>query len=185
MRILIGIVVLAVLAFFGYRMFQTEEAQQAVQQAAQQVQATAQQATEQAKEAAAQAQQAAGEAAKAASEAAQQAAGLVVGGVDVGAELERMMEQASTALGGITDQASAEAALPSLEQLKGKVDGLTTQVDQLPAEGRKMLAGLVGTALPSLKELAGKVGTVQGAEVIKPTLDALVAKLETWANAPA
>jgi hypothetical protein len=185
MRVLIAVLVLAVLAFFGYRLFQTEEAQQAVQEAAQQVQTTAQQATEQAKEAAAQAQQAAGEAAKAASEAAQQAAGLVVGGIDVGAELKKTMEQASTALGGITDQASAQAALPSLEELKGKVDGLTTQVEQLPAEGRKMLAGLVGTALPSLKELAAKAGSVQGAEAIKPTLDAMIAKLETWANAPA
>jgi sensor c-di-GMP phosphodiesterase-like protein len=185
MRILIAIVVLAVLAFFGYRLFQTEEAQQALQQAIQQVQGTAEQATEQAKEAATQAQQAAGEAAKAASEAAQQAASLVVGGVDVGAELKKMMEQASTALGGITDQTSAEAALPSLEELNGKVDGLTTQVDQLPGEGRKMLASLVSTALPSFKELADKVGTVQGAEVIKPTLDAMLAKLEAWANAPA
>ena len=47
---------------------------------------------------------------------------------------------------------------PSLDELKGKVEGMTAQVDQLPAEGKKMLAGLVSTALPSLKELVAKVG---------------------------
>jgi hypothetical protein len=44
---------------------------------------------------------------------------------------------------------------------------------------------VVATALPPLKELAAKAGTVQGAEAIKPALDAVIAKLEAWANAPA
>lgn len=189
MRMLIGLVVLAVVAFFGYRMYQdkaTQDAvQQAAQQAAQQAEQAATQAADAAKAAAGAAQDAAGAAVQAAGDAASQAASLVVGGVDLGAELKGMLEKVSTTLGGITDKASADAALPSLDELKGKVDGMTTQVDQLPAEGKKMLASLVSAALPSLKELVAKVGTVSGAESVKPALDAMLAKLETWAIAPA
>jgi Tfp pilus assembly protein PilE len=196
MRILIAVAVLAVVAFFGYRMYQDKATQEVVQQAAQQATQQAEQAAAQAADAAKQAAgaaqqaagaavQAAGDAAQAAGDAASQAAALVVGGVDLGAELKGTIDKVAGTLGGITDQASAQAALPSLDELKGKVDGLTAQVDQLPVEGRKLLASLVSTALPPLKELVAKVGAVQGAEAIKPALDAVIAKLETWANAPA
>jgi hypothetical protein len=110
---------------------------------------------------------------------------LVVGGVDIGAELKGLIETASTTLGSVTDQATAQAAVPSLTELKGKVDGIAGQVDQLPVEGKKLLAGVVSTALPALKELAVKVSSIQGAESIKPAIDAVIAKLETWANTPA
>ena len=188
MRILIGLVVLAVVGFFGYRMYQDKATQDAVQQAAQQATQQAEAAAKQAADAAAaaadQAKQAAGQAVQAAGDAAQQAASLVVGGVDVGAQLTGLIESATTTLDKVTDQASAQAALPSLDELKGKVDGLTAQVDQLPAEGRKLLASMVGTALPPLKELVARAGSIQGAEAIKPALDAVIAKLEGWANAP-
>ena len=54
---------------------------------------------------------------------------------------------------------------------------------ELPAEGRKMLASAVSSALPALKACADKLAGYS--PDIKPTLDAIIAKLETWANAPA
>jgi len=189
MRIVIGLVVIAVIGFFSYRMYQdkaTQEAvQQAAQQATQQAEAAAKQAADAAAAAADQAKQAAGQAAQAAGDAAQKTASLVVGGVDIGAELKGLVESASTTLGSVTDQATAQAAVPSLTELKGKVDGIAGQVDQLPVEGKKLLAGVVSTALPALKELAVKVSSIQSAESIKPAIDAVIAKLETWANTPA
>lgn len=185
MRVLIGLVVLAVVAFFGYRMFQEQTTQQAVEKAAETATQAATQAADAAKQAAGAAQQAAGDAAKAAGDAASQAASLVVGGIDVGAELKGMLDKVSTTLGGITDKATADAAVPSLDELKGKVDGMTAQVDQLPAEGKKALASLVSAALPALKELSAKVTAISGAESVKPALDAVIAKLEAWAQAPA
>ena len=189
MRMLIGLVVLAVVAFFGYRMYQDkatqDAAQQAAQQATQQAEQAATQAADAAKAAAGAATEAAGAAVQAAGDAANQAASLVVGGVDLGAELKGMLDKVSTTLGGITDKASADAAMASLDEVKGKVEGMTAQVEQLPAEGKKMLAGLVSTALPSLKELVAKVGGISGAESIKPALDAMLVKLEAWAKAPA
>jgi hypothetical protein len=196
MRILIGLVVLAVVAFFGYRMFQDRATQEAAQETAQQATQQAEQAATQAggaakqaagaaQEAAGAAVQAAGDAAKAAGETAQETAALVVGGVDIGANIKSTFEKATATLSGITDKATADAALPTIDELKGKVEGMTAQVEQLPAEGKKALAGMVSAALPTLKELAAKVGSISGAEAVKPSLDAMIAKLEAWAKAPA
>jgi hypothetical protein len=185
MRSILGLVVVAAVAWFGYQWYQDRENQETLRQAAEQAETAARQAAEKAKEAAGEAQRAAGAAVQAAGDAAQSAAALVVGGVDLGGEVKSLVEQAGTAFGGITDQASAQAALPSLDALKAKVDGLTAQVDQLPAEGRRLFAGVVSAALPSLKELAAKAGTVQGAEAVKPALDAVIVKLEAWAKTPA
>ena len=99
MRVLIALVVLAVVAFFGYRMYQNQGTQQAVEQAAQTATQAATQAADAAKQAAGAAQQAAGDAAKAAGDAANQAASLVVGGVDLGGELKGMLDKVSTTLG--------------------------------------------------------------------------------------
>jgi uncharacterized phage infection (PIP) family protein YhgE len=185
MRVLLIAIVVAVIAFFGYRMYQDQITQQAVEQAAETASQAATQAADAAKQAASAAQEAASQAVQAAGDAASQAASLVVGGVDLGAELKGMLDKVSTTLGGITDKATADAAVANLDELKGKVDGMTAQVDQLPAEGRKALAGLVSAALPSLKELVAKVGTISGAEAIKPALDTMIGKLEAWAQAPA
>ena len=119
---------------------------------------------------------------QAASDEARQLASLEVGGIDVGAEIKNMVQQATAALGSITDRASAEAALPSLDALKDKGSGVAAQVEQLSAEGKKLLASVVNTALPPLKELAAKAGSIQGADAIKPSIDAMLAKLEAWAN---
>jgi len=56
-----------------------------------------------------------------------------------------------------------------------KVDGL---VGQLSAEQRKALAGLVNPLMPSLNQLFDKVLAIPGvSEVLKPTIEALRAKL--------
>ena len=55
----------------------------------------------------------------------------------------------------------------------------------MPAEGKKLLATLVSAALPPLKELAAKAGTIQGADGIKPVVDDILTKLEAWAKSPA
>ena len=108
MRIVIAAVVVAVIAFFGFRMYQDKAAQEALQQAAQQAaqqaetaakqaaqqaEAAAKQAAEIAKQAATQAQEAAGAAVEAAGDAANQMAALTVGGVDVGAEIKAVVQE--------------------------------------------------------------------------------------------
>lgn len=166
MRFIFTIMILAALAFLGVRLYQEPAAPTSLQEAARQ--------------AAEQARQAVGAAVDAANDASQRMAGLVIGGMDVGAEVKATMAAATAALNGITDTASLPTAEAGLRVLQQRVDGLTTQVEQLPAEGKRLLAGAVATALPPIKALADKAGTVAGAEKLKPTIDAIVAELERW-----
>jgi hypothetical protein len=90
------------------------------------------------------------------------------------------------ALEGITDKASAEAALPSLQAVETKLDELGGKVEQLPQHAKEALASLLDDSLPELQDLVNKVEGIEGAgEVVKPTLDGIMAKLDAWAEQPA
>jgi hypothetical protein len=120
-------------------------------------------------------------------DAAQQAAGsatsLVVDGVDLNGQLSSAFDGLKSALGGITDVASAQAALPKLEETAKSIDGLTALMGKLSPEQRTMVAGLINGALPTLKDLIAKVLAIPGVgDVVKPTADALMAKIEALAN---
>jgi colicin import membrane protein len=182
-----------------------EQAGEAAQGAAEQAQETAeqaagaQQATEQAaeatEEAAQQAEQAAEGAADTAAGAAPgaeetlteaQTAALTVGDVNVGEELTDVMQNTEEALQGITDAASAQAAVPKLNDINTRLEELSGTVGQLPDDAKKVLADVLGKRVTELKSLADKLAGQEGVgNVVKPALDPIIAKLEDWAQAPA
>lgn len=206
MRWIIGIVVVAVLVILGYQYFRpgSEQIAEQAEQPAEQAAETAQQATEDAAEAAGEAAQTAGEMAEEAGAATEQTMGeateemaqageelaqsaaLVVGDIDLGRELTGVVDRVSGALSGITDAASAEAALPMLNEVRTKLDDLTATVEQLPAEARTTLAGVVSGMLPKLQTLVDQVSGMEGVgDVVKPAVEPIMAKLDAWAKQPA
>ena len=99
---------------------------------------------------------------------------LAVGAVDVGQEITGGLEKLRTALQGVTDAASAKAALPKLQDAKGQIDKVNGLIGQLSPEQRKILAGLVNQFMPTISPLFDKVLTIPGvAELIKPIIDGL------------
>ena len=105
---------------------------------------------------------------------------VVVGGVDVGKQLNDSLTALRSSLQGITDEASAKAALPKLQDVKTEFDKVTNLVGQLSPEQRKTIVGLVGPAMTALSQLFDKVLAIPGVgEVLKPTIDALKANLTT------
>jgi predicted negative regulator of RcsB-dependent stress response len=187
MRGLIIVIVVAVAAYFGYRYFTTTDSGQ---QVAEQVQDAAKEATEKVEAAAESVTEAAKEATDQASDTAQQAAqsvsDLTVNGVDLGQQIGTASSDATSALEGITDKASAEAALPSLEAVQAKIDELGGSVENLPDAAKESLASLLADGMPTLRELVAKVEGIDGVgPVVKPTLDAIMAKLDAWAKQPA
>ena len=165
-------------------------AEQATEEAAEATGEAAETATETAEEGAETAEQATGEAtgemAEAAEELAQSSAALVVGDIDLGKELTGVVDRTSAALSGITDAASAEAALPALNEVRTKLDDLTPTVEQLPESAKTTLAGAVGGMLPELRTLVDQVNGIEGAgEVVKPAVEPIMAKLDAWAKQPA
>src|SRR5262245_25922988 len=104
--------------------------------------------------------------------------GLTVGGLDIGKQVTDSITNLRTTLAGITDAASAQAALPKLREVTAQIDKVDGVVGQLSPEQRKVLAGVVNPLMPSLNQLFDKVLAIPGvAELLKPTIEALRAKL--------
>jgi hypothetical protein len=103
---------------------------------------------------------------------------LTVGGLDLGKQVNDSVTNLRTTLASITDPASARASLPKLQEVTAQVDKVDGMIGQLSAEQRKLLAGIVSPLMPSLNQLFDKVLAIPGvADVLKPTIDALKAKL--------
>jgi hypothetical protein len=108
---------------------------------------------------------------------------LTVGGLDVGKQVTDSVTSLRTTLGGITDADSAQAALPKLQEITAQIDKVDNLLGQLSPEQRKVLAGIVNPLMPTLNQLFDKVLAIPGvAELLKPTIDALKAKLAVLAT---
>ena len=103
-----------------------------------------------------------------------------MGGVDLGKQVTDSISSARSTLNGVNDVASAQAALPRLQAATSQIDKVSGMLAQLSDGQRKMLAGLVIPAMSTMNQLFDRVLAIPGvAEVIKPTVDALRAKLVT------
>ena len=103
---------------------------------------------------------------------------LTVGGLDLGKQVTDSITNLRTTLTGITDAASAQAALPKLREVTAQIDRVDGLLGQLSPEQRRVLAGVVNPLMPSLNQLFDKALAIPGvAELLKPTIDALRAKL--------
>jgi hypothetical protein len=103
---------------------------------------------------------------------------LIVGDLNIGRQVTDSIASVRTTLAGITDADSARAALPKLQEAAAQFDTVSGLSERLSAEQRKALAGTVSPSLPALNQLLDKVLTIPGvAELLKPTIDTLKAKL--------
>jgi hypothetical protein len=95
--------------------------------------------------------------------------------------LTSVFSQATETLNTITDAASADAALPKLDQLNAQVDGLALLWDKIPASARSTIVQLTTEHMGKLTALIEQVLAIPGiGEKLQPALDGLVAKLKTF-----
>jgi Bacterial protein of unknown function (DUF937) len=107
-----------------------------------------------------------------------QSQGVTVGGVDVKNTIGDSLSDLRTSLQGVTDVASAQAALPKLEAAKTQIDKVSTLVGQLTPDQRKIVAGVVATAMPTINRLTDRVFEIPGVgDVLRPTIDPVKTKL--------
>jgi hypothetical protein len=105
---------------------------------------------------------------------------LMVGGIDLGKQVTDSLNSLRTTLTSVTDPTSAQAALPKLREATAQIDKASGMLGQLSDTQRKALAGLVSPFMSTLNQLFDKVLAIPGvAEIIKPTIDTLKAKLTT------
>jgi hypothetical protein len=102
----------------------------------------------------------------------------MLGSVDVGKQINDSLGEIRTSLSGITDAASARAALPKLQEATAQIDKVGDMVKQLPAEQRKVADGLLASSMATINQLFDKVLAIPGvAEVVRPTIESLKTKL--------
>jgi hypothetical protein len=102
----------------------------------------------------------------------------MVGGVDVSKQVTDGIANLRSTLAGVTDAASAEAALPKLRNITAQIDQVDELIGRMTPEQRKLLAGIVSRLMPTLNQLFDKVLAIPGvSEVLKPTIDLIKAKL--------
>jgi len=103
-----------------------------------------------------------------------------VEGLDIGKQVTNSIASLRTTLDGVSDVPSAKAALPKLQEVAAQIDKTGGEVAQLSADQRKAFAGLINPMMPAFNQLCDKVLAIPGvAEVLKPSVDALKAKLTT------
>jgi len=77
----------------------------------------------------------------------------------------------------VRDEESARSAIPRIEDLTRKVDGLRAQADRLPEAARDRFHEAIGPKLSELETQTARLETVPGAEGIAPLLKDLVSDL--------
>jgi hypothetical protein len=103
---------------------------------------------------------------------------VMVGGVDVGKQLGDSLNSLRSELQGITDVASARAALPRVQTATAQVEKVNGMLGQLSADQRKTIAGMTAPAMASLSQLFDKVLAIPGVgAVLKPAADTLKTRL--------
>ncbi|MDX1385202.1 MAG: hypothetical protein R3190_16230, partial [Thermoanaerobaculia bacterium] len=166
----------------------TEATEQAASDAAGAVESATEEATEEVTAATESATEQAGEAAGAVQESLTEAqvAALTVGDVNVGEQVSDVVANLETSLEGVTDAASAEAALPTLTEINTQLEDLSGTVGQLPEDARKILADFLDDPVTQLKTTAESVMNQEGVgDVLRPALEPIMATLDSWAQQPA
>jgi hypothetical protein len=99
---------------------------------------------------------------------------------DLGKQITNSITSLRTTLDGVTDVASAKAALPKVQEAASQIDKTGVEVGQLSVDQRKLVAGLINPLMPAFNQICDKILAIPGvAEVLKPSVDAVKAKLTT------
>lgn len=105
----------------------------------------------------------------------------VEGGSDMLKNVQESFGKLTSTLSSITDGESATAALPQLSQLTESFGGMSDLFGKLPDAAKGAVSGVFGSAVSELKPILDKIMAIPGVDaIIKPAIDALMAKLEAF-----
>ena len=105
----------------------------------------------------------------------------VEGGADMLKNVQESFGKLTSTLSAITDGESATAALPQLSQLTESFGGMSDLFGKLPDAAKGAVSGVFGSAISELKPMLDKIMAIPGVDaIIKPAIDALMAKLDAF-----
>jgi hypothetical protein len=111
-------------------------------------------------------------------------ADLTVGGVNLANQVNSSVGTLKSVLPGITDAATAKAALPKLHEATAQLNEVGGLSTKLSPEQKSTLAKLIAAARPSIDQMCDKVLATPGVgDIAKPAIDELRGKLDTLSRA--
>ncbi len=107
------------------------------------------------------------------------AGGVVIDGVDVNQQLNTALTGLTAGLGTVTDAATAQAALPKLQDAAKAVDAVSGVAAKFTPDQKTLVGTLIGGLMPAAKAAAEKALAQQGVgDLLKPVVDGVFAKLD-------
>lgn len=108
----------------------------------------------------------------------------VIANTDVGKQLVAIVSDIKGAVSGVRDAASAQAALPRIQEVAGRLEKVNMQAGQLGSEARRALASYVASEQGLIKSTIASVLALPGVSaVLKPLLEQLQGRIEGLAKA--
>ncbi|MBR0820578.1 DUF937 domain-containing protein [Bradyrhizobium liaoningense] len=109
-------------------------------------------------------------------------ADFTVDGVNLANQVNSSLGTLKAQLPTITDEASAQATLPKINDAIAQLDGITARAAKLSPESRRALAKLIVAAAPAINEMCNKISATPAGTIAKPVIDNLRAKLDELAK---
>ncbi len=110
-------------------------------------------------------------------------ADLSVGGKNLANEVNTSVGTLRSVLPGITDSASAQAALPKIQEAAAQLNEIGALSSRLTPEGKSALAKLIAASMPTINQMCDKVLATPGGSIAKPAIDELRGRLDTLSRA--
>jgi hypothetical protein len=111
-------------------------------------------------------------------------ADLTIGGVNLANQVNSSVGALRSLLPGITDVASAQAALPKLREASAQLNEVNNLAAKLSPEGKGALAKLIAAAMPAINQMCDKVlATPAVGDIAKPAIDELRGRLVALSRA--
>jgi hypothetical protein len=107
-------------------------------------------------------------------------ADLTVGGMNLANQVSSSVGALKSVLPSITDVASAQAALPKLQDATAQLNEVSNLATKLTPEGKSALAKLIAAAKPTIDQMCDKVlATPDVGSIAKSSIDELRGRLDT------
>jgi uncharacterized protein (DUF2342 family) len=105
----------------------------------------------------------------------------VQGGSDMLKSVQESFGKLTSTLSGIINGETATAALPQISELTESFGGMSDLFSKLPDAAKEAVSGVFGSAISELKPILDKIMAIPGVDtIIKPAIDALMAKLDSF-----
>ncbi len=108
---------------------------------------------------------------------------LTVGGTNLANRVNASVDTLRSVLPGITDTASAQAALPRIAEATAQLNEVGNLATKLTPEGKSALSKLITAAMPAINQMCDKVLATPGGGIAKPAIDELRGRLDTLSRA--